>query len=131
MCDAGALPERVREVHAAPGRGDGVAKEVMGGCYERCGWLMNIRFTSEDNHEARRHGSMGVEAVIGVSASVPSVWCFSQEERTGLGVGVPGVWTSGERGVRVTVWRPQGVETPRWRLYLRRGVRQGAECGSV
>ena len=95
--------------------------------YERCGWLKNIRFTSEDDHEARKHGRMGVEAAIGVSASVPSVWCFSQVERTGLGVGVPGVWTSGERGVRVTMH----VMTPRWRVYLRRGVRHGAECKSV
>ena len=28
MCDAGALPGRVREVPAAPGRGDGVAKKL-------------------------------------------------------------------------------------------------------
>ena len=78
-------------------------KEVMGSRYERCGWL---RFTSEDDHETWRHGRMGVEVAIGVSASVPSVWCFSQVERMVVGVGVPGMWALGECGVHVTVWKP-------------------------
>ena len=33
VCDAGVLPGGVREVHTAPGRGIGVAKEVLGGHY--------------------------------------------------------------------------------------------------